>query len=97
MILADSVECRVLQQLLGERRGPLTRQVARCHAAADKTLWETLRLVPLEVHGLVRVTGHPDVVALVMSKMTELYVLECHCKDMRMLLFVVCELIEVRG
>ncbi len=100
MMRANSLECRVLEQLLGERRGPLTRQVAGCHShikasADDKALWATLRLVPLEVQGLVRVTGHPDVVVLVMSRMRELYVLDCACKDMRLLLFVVCELIEV--
>ncbi len=96
MIRADSDECRILEQLLGERSGPVTARAAECGVTTN-ALWETLRVVPLVVPGLVRITGRPDAVALVMKNLVRLPSLHWYSRDARLLLFVVCQMLKVRG
>jgi hypothetical protein len=85
-----SREHGVIQQLLGQKPR-LGSQPSEC-----VRLWETLHLAPLVDDGLVTIADDADVVAVVMKKLVPLAELPFDTVDVRVLLRVASQLVEVR-
>ncbi len=94
VVATSGRECRIVEQLVGLRPWPATASGQRLRGSGH--LWQTLRLVPLVHDGVVRVDGRPDVSVVVMRRLQPLKGLWRLTKDMRMLLRVVSQLVEVR-
>jgi hypothetical protein len=95
VVATSGRECRIVEQLLGLR--PWAAATAsRQRLRGSGHLWQTLCLVPLVHDGVVRVDGRPDLSAVVMRRLQPLKGLWRVTKDVRMLLRVVSQLLEVR-
>ncbi len=93
-------ECLRLEQLLGVRpwvaETDMGATATMPQRSGGRVLWETLRLVPLAHGGLVRFARQCGVSALVMRRMITLTQLSRMKEDVRVLLRVVSQLVEVR-